>query len=44
MKQVKKRLISSTSEDRLERLVKISYDNDIVIDKDLVVDIFAQKK
>ncbi|XP_060855488.1 zinc finger MYM-type protein 1-like [Metopolophium dirhodum] len=44
MKLVKTRLRSSTSEDRLEGLVKISSENDIVIDKDLVVDIFAQKK
>lgn len=43
MKLVKTRLRSSTSEDRLEGLVKISCENDIVIDKDLVVDIFAQK-
>ncbi|KAL4120532.1 hypothetical protein QTP88_013204 [Uroleucon formosanum] len=43
MKLVKTRLRSSTSEDRLERLVQISCEDDIVIDKDLLVDIFAQK-
>jgi hypothetical protein len=51
---VKTRLRSSTSEDRLEGLVKISCDKDILwyimlkmikimIDKDLVVDFFTQK-
>jgi hypothetical protein len=39
MKLVKTRLKSLTSEDRL---VKISCESDIMIDKDLVVDIFAQ--
>jgi hypothetical protein len=43
MKQVKTRLRSLTSEDRLEGLVKISCESDIMIDKDLVVYIFTQK-
>jgi hypothetical protein len=40
MKLVKTRLRSLISEDRL---VKISCESDIMIDKDLVVNIFAQK-
>jgi hypothetical protein len=43
MKLVKTRLRSLTSEDRLEGLVKISCESVIMIDKDLVVDIFTQE-
>jgi len=44
MKLVKTRLRSSTFEDRLEGLVKISCEGDIIIDKDLVVDTQNKQK